>query len=156
MLAQLGQYVGQRFTTLLEPLNLQPRHFGILSQLLSTEGQTQQELADRLGIHRNVMVTLIDDLETRGLVERRPHATKRRANALYATPAGKQLMAQANRLADRHDETLLEGLNPDEQQRFTHLLNKVIQTSGLDLGVHPSLQTRHQQVIHLEGDPDLM
>lgn len=154
MLAQLGQHVGQRFTVLLEPLNLQPRHFGILSQLLAAEGQTQQELADRLGIHRNVMVTLIDDLEARGLVERQPHATKRRANALYVTRDGKQLMETARQVADRHDEMLLEGLSADEQRYFTQLLKKVVQISGLDLGVHPSLQAKRQSVIQVEDTPE--
>ncbi|MDQ1609417.1 MAG: hypothetical protein QOE16_2149, partial [Microbacteriaceae bacterium] len=70
LLSQLGSDSAQRFTQRLAPLGIQPQHFGLLVHLAHSDGQSQQRLADTLGIHRNRMVGLIDDLEHRGLVER--------------------------------------------------------------------------------------
>src|SRR3982074_2232075 len=81
LVSQLGLYSAQQFAERLQPLGLLPRHFGLLKHLASVEGQSQQYLADMMGVHRNAMVGLIDELEGRGLVERRRHASDRRGPA---------------------------------------------------------------------------
>jgi DNA-binding MarR family transcriptional regulator len=43
---------------------------------------------------------MIDDLEDRGLVERRPHPSDRRAKLVELTPAGREIAAQANAILD--------------------------------------------------------
>ncbi|WP_313544494.1 MarR family winged helix-turn-helix transcriptional regulator [Leifsonia aquatica] len=73
LLSQLGLQSAQRFTAALAPLGITPNRFGVLAHLSHQEGRTQQELATALGLHRNSMVGMIDDLEGRGPVERRRH-----------------------------------------------------------------------------------
>src|SRR5918911_2423349 len=109
LISQLGYHSAARFAERLAPLGRPPRHFGLLSHLAAADGQTQQQLADALAIHRNAMVGLVDDLEHRGLVTRRRHPDDRRAHAVQLTTAARELLTQAQRVADQHDAELLAG-----------------------------------------------
>jgi DNA-binding MarR family transcriptional regulator len=46
------------------------RTYAVLMALASDDGQSQRELSARLGIHRNAMVTVIDNLERRADADR--------------------------------------------------------------------------------------
>jgi DNA-binding MarR family transcriptional regulator len=141
LLSQLGLYSAQQFAERLRPLGILPRHFGLLMHLASVEGQSQQYLADALGIHRNAMVGLIDELENRGLVERRRHASDRRAHALYLTTAAHALLEQAQRYALENDAELVTALDQPERRALVSLLQRMASERGLHRGVHPGLQT---------------
>lgn len=140
LLSQLGHYAADRFAERLRPLGLRPRHFGLLTHLAATDGRSQQQLADTMGIHRNQMVGLIDDLEARGLVERRPHPDDRRAHALFLTPRARQLLLKAQRAADDHDADLLATLADHERSHLIELLQRIADHAGLPADVHPTLR----------------
>lgn len=140
LISQLGFHAAGRFTERLSPLGLQPRHFGLLTQVSAGDGQTQQQLADRMGIHRNVMVGLIDDLEDRGLVQRRRHPADRRAHAVHLTDAARDLLVQAQQVADEHDTELLAALDESDQAQFITLLQRIAAHTELTSGVHPGLR----------------
>src|SRR5882724_12042463 len=55
------------------------------------DGVRQKELAAALGIEGPSLVRLLDNLERRGLIERREHETDRRARGLHLTAAGREL-----------------------------------------------------------------
>ena len=88
LLSKVGYATSRSFAACLEPLGLEARHFAVLNFIALDEGQSQQTLADALDIPASRMVTIVDELEHRGFIERRPHPTDRRARALYLTPAG--------------------------------------------------------------------
>lgn len=139
LLAQLGAHAHRRFAEYLAELGLHPRHFGMLSHLASSEGGSQQALSDALGIHRSAMVALVDDLEQRGLAERRPDPRDRRAHALYLTRAGRRLRARLQRIAEEHESELLTALDPSDRSDLISLLQRVAESQGLGAGVHPNL-----------------
>ena len=70
LLAQLGAYVSGDFQRRLAPIGAEPRTYAVLLALASADGQSQRQLSERLGIHRNAMVTVIDNLEQQGLAKR--------------------------------------------------------------------------------------
>lgn len=142
LLSQLGTHSAQEFTRHLAPLGVQPAHFGLLMHLSRGEGQSQQQLADVMGIHRNVMVGLVDALEERGLVERRRHPADRRAHALYLTDAARNLLPEAQRLADKQDDELLAAFDPEDRARLMSLLQRLAEHTGNLPGVHPGLRER--------------
>jgi DNA-binding MarR family transcriptional regulator len=139
LVSQLGFYAAERFAERLAPLGLQPRHFGLLTNLSRRDGQSQQRLADTMGIHRNAMVGLIDDLEARGLVERRRHPADRRAHAVHLTGTAHELLLKAQREADAHDAELLAALDEADRSRLVALLRRVADSTALSSGVHPGL-----------------
>ncbi|MEV6215146.1 MarR family transcriptional regulator [Nocardia sp. NPDC051833] len=139
LVGQLGFHTAYRFADLLAPLDIKPRHFGMLKLLGQHDGRTQQELGEALDIHRNVMVTLVDDLEARGLVERRRHPTDRRAHAVYLLPAAHALLARAEAVVESLDTELLAPLAPAERAAFLDLLQRTAAGNGLRPGIHPGL-----------------
>jgi DNA-binding MarR family transcriptional regulator len=140
LLAQLGTRAHRQLAERLARLDLHPRHFGMLSHLAASEGQSQQALSNALGIHRSAVVALVDDLERRGVAERRRDPVDRRAYTLYLTPTGRKLLAELERTADECDVELLSALNASERSQLISLLQRVAESQGLTAGVHPNLE----------------
>ena len=89
LLSKLGSLAGRSFAACLEPLGLEPRQFAVLNFIALDEGRSQQALGDALEIPASRMVAIVDDLESRAIVERRTNPADRRARALYLTARGK-------------------------------------------------------------------
>jgi DNA-binding MarR family transcriptional regulator len=142
LLAQLGAHRHRCFAERLAPLGLHPRHYGMLSQLALNEGQSQQALSRALAVHRSAIVALVDDLEKRGLAERRRDPVDRRAYRLFLTPEGRELLAESERAANEEEDELLAALDRSERQTFIRLLQRVAESQGLLEGVHPNLDPR--------------
>ncbi|MBH0778874.1 winged helix-turn-helix transcriptional regulator [Nocardia sp. NEAU-351] len=137
LLGQLGYLTQGGFTERLAPVGIRPRHFGMLRLLRENDGQSQQRMAETLGIHRNVMVGLVDDLEKRGLVERRRHPSDRRAHAVYLLPAAHAVLARAQAVMEDFEEDFLTVLDASERAELRGLLQRVAFANGLRPGVHP-------------------
>jgi DNA-binding MarR family transcriptional regulator len=140
LLVQLGTHAHRRFAERLAEVDLHPRHFGMLSHLAASEGQSQQALSIALGIHRSAVVALVDDLERRGLAERRRHPEDRRAHTLYLTPSGRAVLADLERIAEEHEAELLGAVDESERSQLISLLQRVARSQGLAAGVHPNLE----------------
>jgi DNA-binding MarR family transcriptional regulator len=142
LLAQLGTHAHRRFAERLAELDLHPRHFGMLSHLAASEGQSQQALSTALGIHRSAVVALVDDLEHRGFAERRRDPVDRRAYALCLTATGRDVLADLRRIAEEHEAELLTALDAAQRSQLISLLQRVAESHGLTAGVHPNLEPR--------------
>jgi len=70
-----------------EPLGVSNRGYHVLATALTGE-YTQKELAERIGLDKTTMVVTVDELERKGLAERRPSSTDRRARVISVTKAG--------------------------------------------------------------------
>jgi DNA-binding MarR family transcriptional regulator len=137
LLAQVGAHAAAKFAERLAGLNLVPAHAGIFRILSSTPAISQQALAAAVGTVPSRLVGLIDDLESQGLVERRPHETDRRSYALHLTEKGKSTLESISRIARDHRQDLLTALSEEEQRELTVLLQRVAEQQGLIKGVHP-------------------
>ena len=131
LLVQLGFRAARRFEERLAPLGIQPRHVGLLHAVTAAEGRSQQALAELLHIPKSRMVWLVDDLEQHQLVERRRNPTDRRAYALYLTPKGRQILAEAIDIAGTHEADLLGSLQPAERDQLGALLRRVAGDQGV-------------------------
>lgn len=138
-LSQLGYAVSRRFHETLAPVGLEPRQFALLRHIALAEGRTQQAFGETLQIPASRMVALIDELEGRGLVERRTNPTDRRARALHLTDGGRALLAEAFALAVGLEKVLCAGLRREEQASLLDLLHRVAVNLGLADGAHPGL-----------------
>lgn len=141
LLSQLGSANARWFHETLVPVGLEPRQFAILRFVSQEEGLSQQALGDALEIAPSRMVALIDELEERGLVERRPNPSDRRARALYVTREGRRLLAAAMKRALAHEAQLCGPLTADEREALIEMLQRLAAGQGLLPGVHPELHT---------------
>jgi DNA-binding MarR family transcriptional regulator len=114
------------FATALEPLGIEGKHMGVLLELGGGGSGSQRELIERTGGDKSSMVRIVDELERRGLAERRPAERDRRAYAVRLTPAGEQLLAEARIIADRVGTELLAGLEPAERDGLRALLRRFV------------------------------
>ena len=65
-----------------------------------------RELAEAMTIDAPAATVIVNDLEERGLVRRRSHATDRRAKIVSVTAAGKRLVDAVNQIAEHAPEPL--------------------------------------------------
>jgi len=137
LLAQLGSHAASKFAARLAQLELIPAHAGIFRILAATPAITQQALATALGTLPSRLVALVDELESKGLLERRPHESDRRSYALHLTEKGKATLQAIGKVAREHQQALLAALSEDEQAALAALLQRVADQQGLTRGVHP-------------------
>jgi DNA-binding MarR family transcriptional regulator len=142
MLSSLGYAISRRFHEVLEPLELEPGEFALLRAVAASDGESQNALAERLHISPSWMVAIVDDLEHRGLLERRPHARDRRVRNLHLTAAGKKLLRRAERQAQNFDQKVSSPLSETELLQLLELLDRIAAGLELQPGAHAALRER--------------
>ncbi|MDP2823491.1 MAG: MarR family transcriptional regulator [Sulfuritalea sp.] len=102
-----------------------PGLFGVLVIIEANPDLKQSELASATHLDRSTVVTVIDNLERRGLVERRVALHDRRSNAIRLTAAGTTLLRKLKRQVSQHEKRLLDNFSEAERASFIALLKKV-------------------------------
>lgn len=141
LLTQLGTHCAQAFAARIAELDLTPPQTGLLRAVAAAPGSSQQALAELLGTPATRLVSLVDGLEQRGLVERRRNPADRRLHAVHLTDAGAALMSDIGRVAREHDDAVLAALDASERATLRNLLARVAADQGLRPGVHPGYRT---------------
>jgi DNA-binding MarR family transcriptional regulator len=125
LIARVGMVGQKRFAERIESLGLNTRMWGALN-VLEIEGEiSQHALCKGVGIDPSSMVATVDELEAKGLVERRRHPTDRRAHALHVTAAGRETLARGRELARQAQEELLAPLSSEEREQLHGLLLRI-------------------------------
>src|ERR1700759_5437839 len=106
----------QRFHTVMRPFHLRPAQFATMVLIAENPGVRQRDICEALRIEKANFVGLLDTLERRKLVERRPDPNDRRRYAIYLSKEGKALLRKACRAHDRM-ESGLETLLPARTRR---------------------------------------
>ncbi len=121
-----GQFV-HRFLHHFSRVDLRPTEFCVLALIAERPGRKQSEIATALGIQRANFVALMNDLESRCLTERRSAPNDRRSHALYLTPAGEHLLADARRAEADFEADCLERLGSMRaRDQFLTLLSRLM------------------------------
>lgn len=89
--------------------DLRPVH-GLVFQTLKHSGATSSELAEGLGVTKQAAGQIIDDLEKRGYVERRPHPAGGRRKLVVLTDKATEHLAVAGRILHELEDQLAERL----------------------------------------------
>lgn len=140
MTSQVGALVAQRFAEALEPRGLKPPHVAVLRMLGRHAEQTQRALSSLLGIFPSQLVGLLDDLEGRGLIARRPTANDRRAYAVALTARGVRELARVVEITAALDASFFAALEPEAKRTLASLLERVAEAQWLSWGAHPTLR----------------
>lgn len=142
LLAQLGSHAAAKFAERLAKTRLVPAHAGILRILGATPGITQQTLASLLGMVPSRLVAMLDEMDTRGLTERRRNEDDRRSHALYLTDKGRKMLTAIGEIAREHQRLLLAALSEPEGAQLAELLQRIADQQGLTRNVHPGYKTK--------------
>jgi len=89
------------------------------------DGVRQKELATALSIEGPSLVRLLDNLERRGLIERREHETDRRARGIHLTRSGRELAVRAAKVGGEIQARLLANVPPAELEACQRVLASI-------------------------------
>ncbi|HYY46458.1 MAG TPA: MarR family transcriptional regulator [Candidatus Angelobacter sp.] len=84
--SQRNRYLGET--------GLTPNDARTLQSLSSSEGRSMSDLADEWKLDASTVTWIVDRLEAKGLVQRRPHPSDRRSRLVILTTKGARLMAK--------------------------------------------------------------
>jgi DNA-binding MarR family transcriptional regulator len=96
--------------------------FDVLAHVGAVEGITQQELADSLLVTKGNVTQLLDRMESRGLIERRPQG---RTNRLFPTDEGRRTFAGVVPAHEALIDEQLSVLSKEEQKQLLELMRKL-------------------------------
>ena len=107
-------------------LGLSPKGFGALALLMQEGPLSQQRLGELQGVDRTTMVSVVDELEREGFVERRRDPSDRRAYSLQATASGRRVLQEAGEVAKRAEDEFLARLSDADRRRLKQLLRTLL------------------------------
>jgi DNA-binding MarR family transcriptional regulator len=125
LLKRLGFNAKERSMKAYEQTGLHPYHHGILTMLGERSLETQGAIADALGYDRGQLVGLLDELEERGLVERRRDPNDRRRHIVRITPDGEKTLRQLRALSKQIEDEFLSPLDDEERANLHALLYRL-------------------------------
>ncbi len=105
--------------------DLRPVDFSVASLIVHNPGITSRQLCSALNILPPNLVGLVNSLEKRGLIARRPHPNDGRATGLHPTDVGLALMKQAEEAAYQLEIKAASRLTTAERKTLIRLLQKV-------------------------------
>ncbi len=125
LLSRVGALCQRHFAAQMAELGLTPRMWGALNVLDHEGALSQHALGRCVGMDPSSMVSTIDELEARGLVERRRDPSDRRAYALHITDSGHETLTRGRAVARAAQEELFGPLSPEEREQLRRLLLRV-------------------------------
>ncbi len=106
------------------------RGYQVLVAITTEQPSSQLALAHRLGIDKNAMTAVVDALEDRGLVRRRPDPQDRRMRQIIPTDEGRATLIAARSSLRAVEGALLRDLSTEEQTQLRRLLARVALGAG--------------------------
>mgnify|MGYP001765290408 CR=1 FL=1 len=105
--------------------DLRPVDFSVVSLIIHNPGITSRQLCSALGMLPPNLVGMVNQLEKRGLIAKRPHPSDGRATGLHPTPACLALMQEAEKTALELEVEATSRLSVAERKTLIRLLKKV-------------------------------
>jgi DNA-binding MarR family transcriptional regulator len=124
LLDHLARRLRLRAEAVLAPLGLRPRHLVALTVLRDRGGSTQQALAATLEMDGTNIVGLLNELETRKLIERRRSPEDRRRHLVELTDAGARQLAKVEVALSAVENEVLGALDESQRETLYNLLQQ--------------------------------
>jgi len=113
-----------RVTATFGAFGLSPPAFSMIALIAANEGCSQNALARENAMDKSAVVTILDELEGKGLVRRVRSQTDRRRHALSLTAEGQALLVRLRQAAETVERPIREALTPEEAAQLVALLRR--------------------------------
>ncbi len=94
----------------------------VLTALVEQPVRTQAALAQAINADKSRIISVLDELQDRGLIRRQPDEADRRVHLLSLTPAGDKLRRSVEAAIRRREEEVLAMLAPGDRDAFLRSL----------------------------------
>lgn len=115
----------------------QGRSDGFVLRVLDVAPMTVSELAERLEITKQGAGQIVDDMERRGYLQRRPDPRDGRARLLHLSDLGSQVLAAARRFHHAYERRLVRDHGAEAVATFRTLLTAM---AGAQQAADPRLR----------------
>ena len=122
LLGDVARLTRTAFDRRVQPLGLTRSHWWVLTYVFRDQGLTQSELANHLELGKVAMGKLIDRLEAKGWLERRPDPMDRRIRRIYLMAAAEPLLEAMREPSQDLYGMLVAGLSHADQERLVDML----------------------------------
>ncbi|WP_077102605.1 MarR family winged helix-turn-helix transcriptional regulator [Mycobacterium terramassiliense] len=102
----------------------------VLNALDRSPVRSQAALAEAIGADKTRIIPTLDELQSRGFIERRPDPDDRRVRLLALTEAGRTAKDAAQQDIQRGEERWLATLSADDRRVFLRVLRQLSDTRG--------------------------
>lgn len=124
--------VGQIYSQAVEPLGLTVIEWYILRALYEQDGQHASELARAVGRAATSFTPILDKLQHKDLIQRRPDPADRRAVRIFLTDKANNYRQQVIASAAQIDASLKQLINNGDFETFQNVLAR-LQNASPDL-----------------------
>lgn len=107
------------------PLGLSPGQPKVLRHLTRQDGCMQKDIAEALDIEPATVSQLLTNMAQKGLIRRSAPPERRRAEAVYLTPQGREVYEKWERICLEVESAALEGFTGEEREQFIGYLSRL-------------------------------
>lgn len=132
MLARANARALAKISAVLADYALKVRSYSVLSLAADDARPSQRELSEFLRLDPSQIVSLVDDLEARGLARREPDPSDRRANVVVVTDAGRDLHARARLAVQQTEADNFGDFSAEDLERLAGLLRRLASDTPAD------------------------
>ena len=106
--------------------DLTPEQWGLLARLREAEGSNQTQLGEKMLKDRHNITRILNLLEKRGYIERRPDEADKRIYRVFLTKSGRAVQEELTPVVLNHRRSTVKGLKPDDLQAVRNLLEHIV------------------------------
>ena len=125
LLKRLGFLMKDKTIQAFEETGLTPYHHAVLALLEEEPPETQAMIADALGYDRSHLVGMLDELEERGLIERKRDPADRRRHLVSLTPEGKKASTRLRAVIKQVEQDFFAPLDAQQREQLKSLLGEL-------------------------------
>ena len=141
LISDVARLMRATFDRRVRQIGLTRSQWLVLSLLRRRPGASQSELAEMLEVERATAGRMVDRLERKNWVVRRPDASDRRVNRLYLTDEAKDVQAEMGRIAESMMDDAMASLAEGELELLTDMMERMkatLQSMGSRGPVEPA------------------
>jgi DNA-binding MarR family transcriptional regulator len=125
LISDVARLMRTAFDRRVRDLGLTRSQWLVFNRLHRRPGATQSELAEMLEVEKATAGRMVDRMEKRGWVVRRPDAADRRVNRLHLTDEADVLQLRLAQIAESTVDDALLLLSTNERDEFSELMRRV-------------------------------
>ncbi|MDO9710133.1 MarR family winged helix-turn-helix transcriptional regulator [Paracraurococcus lichenis] len=125
LIADVARLMRASFDRRVRRIGLTRSQWLVLSRLHRHPGISQSELAEMLEVERATAGRMVDRMERRGWLVRRPDPADRRVNRLHLTEEAERVQTEMGLIAERFLDDALAELEEAERAALTGMLERV-------------------------------
>lgn len=138
LISDIARLMRTAFDRRVRKLGLTRSQWLVINRLYRKPGATQSELAEMLEVEKATAGRMVDRMEKKGWVVRRPDAADRRINRLHLTAESDLIQVRLAQISDRMVDDALALLSARERDQFTESMRRVKRQLQGMLGPEPA------------------